>query len=40
MRIRTLELAALMAGSLMGAGVAQSLQDEIQNEEARARRSR
>jgi hypothetical protein len=30
MRIRTLGLAALMAGSLMGDGVAQSVQDEIQ----------
>jgi hypothetical protein len=34
MRIRTLGLAVLMAGSLMGDGVAQSLQNEIQNEEA------
>jgi hypothetical protein len=29
MRIRTLGLAALMAGSLMGDGVAQSLQNKI-----------
>jgi hypothetical protein len=34
MRIRTLGLAALMAGSLMGDGVAQSVQEEIQDEEA------
>ena len=34
MRIRTLGLAALMGGSLTGDGVAQSLQNEIQNEEA------
>ena len=34
MRIRTLGLAALMAGSLMGDGVAQSVQDEIQEDEA------
>ena len=34
MRIRTLGLAALMAGSLMGNGVAQSVQEEIQDEEA------
>jgi hypothetical protein len=34
MRIRTMGLAALMAGSLMGDGVAQSLQDEIQDDEA------
>jgi hypothetical protein len=37
MRIRTLGLAALMGGSLTGDGVAQSLQNEIQNEEPRAR---
>lgn len=34
MRIRTLGLAALMAGSLIGDGVAQSVQDEIQEDEA------
>jgi hypothetical protein len=34
MRIRTLGLAALMAGSMMGDGVAQSVQEEIQDEEA------
>ena len=34
MRIRNLGLAALMAGSLMGDGVAQSVQDEIQEDEA------
>ena len=34
MRIRTIGLAALMAGSLMGDGVAQSVQDEIQDDEA------
>jgi hypothetical protein len=34
MRIRTLGLAALMAGSLMGDGVAQSVQEEIQEDEA------
>ena len=34
MPIRTLGLAALMAGSLMGDGVAQSVQDEIQEDEA------
>jgi hypothetical protein len=34
MRIRTLGLAALMAGSLMGDGVAQSVQDEIQEDGA------
>jgi hypothetical protein len=34
MRIRTIGLAAFMAGSLMGDGVAQSLQDEIQDDEA------
>ena len=34
MRIRTLGLAALMAGSLMGDGVAKSVQDEIQEDEA------
>jgi hypothetical protein len=34
MRIRTLGLAALMAGSLMGDSVAQSVQEEIQDEEA------
>ncbi|HEY6655203.1 MAG TPA: hypothetical protein VI038_00035 [Methyloceanibacter sp.] len=34
MRIRTLGLAALMAGSVMGDGVAQSVQDEIQEDEA------
>ena len=33
MRIRTLGLAALMAGSLMGNGMAQSVDEEIQNEE-------
>lgn len=33
MRIRTIGLAALMAGSLMGDGLAQSLIDEIQDEE-------
>jgi hypothetical protein len=34
MRIRTFGLAALMAGSLMGDGVAQSLLDENQDDEA------
>jgi hypothetical protein len=34
MRIRTLGLAALMAGSMMGDGAAQSVQEEIQDEEA------
>jgi hypothetical protein len=34
MRIRTVGLAALMAGSLMGDGLAQSLLDEIQDDEA------
>lgn len=34
MRIRTMGLAALMAGSMMGDGSAQSLQDEIQDDEA------
>jgi hypothetical protein len=34
MRIRTVGLAALMAGCLMGDGLAQSLLDEIQDDEA------
>ena len=34
MRIRTIGLAALMAGSLMGDGLAQSVQEEIQEDEA------
>jgi hypothetical protein len=33
MRIRTIGLAALMAGSLMGDGLAQSVQEEIQEDE-------
>src|SRR6478672_3442952 len=33
MRIRTIGLAALMAGSLMGNGMAQSVDEEIQNDE-------
>ncbi len=33
MRIRTMGLAALMAGSLMGNGMAQSVDEEIQNDE-------
>lgn len=34
MRIRTVGLAALTAGSLIGDGLAQSLLDEIQDDEA------